>query len=344
MNRALNAVIVLLAAVGIGVVTPWLLLGANSRSVAAVAPPDNVRAGAHSPTSLPSITAAAAPTSRPTSKAQPRGSGPSPVPSPSRLATPSAAPPLPPPAPSPTANPTPNTGPVPLGQTGNWKLIFDDEFNDTSLNTSKWTAGWMGTGITGPVNPLELACYSSANATEPGDGTLHLLLVAKSNTCIGGTHAYTGAMVSSNGKFQFTYGYEEFRIYLPAASAGKIANWPAAWSFSKVNSACCQGEDDTMEGLAGNACFHFHGSAGGPGACVSGNYTGWHTYASYWRAGVVDYYYDGVHVGQITAGITSNPQYLILDNTLMTSSNTSSGPLLIPADMLVDHVRVWTAA
>jgi beta-glucanase (GH16 family) len=202
----------------------------------------------------------------------------------------------------------------------------------------------MGNGITGPVNPLELACYSSANVTEPGDGTLHMLLDAQSNTCIGGTHPYTGAMISSNGKFQFTYGYMEFRLYLPAGSPGKIANWPAAWSFSKVNSTCCQGEDDTMEGLAGNACYHFHGSAGGPGGCASGDYTGWHTFASYWRAGVVDYYYDGAHVGQITLGITSNPQYLILDNTLMASSNTSAGPLLIPADMRVDYVRTWTPA
>lgn len=58
--------------------------------------------------------------------------------------------------------------------------------------------------------------------------------------------------------------------------------------------------------------------------------------ASYWQPGVATYFYDGVKVGQITTGITSAPQYLILDYTLSSSSAA------VPNDMLVDYVRVWT--
>jgi beta-glucanase (GH16 family) len=225
--------------------------------------------------------------------------------------------------------------PQPLGQSGTWNLIFSDEFNGTSLDTSKWTPGWFGSSISGPVNSAELACYDSKHATVPGDGSLHLLLDTTRNTCKS-TLNYTGALVSSNGKFQYAYGYVEFHVYLPASGAS-VANWPATWSDGQ--SWPTDGENDTMEGLGGDACVHFHSPAGGPGACVPGNFTGWHTFASWWQPGIVTYYYDGVLVGTITLGITSAPQYLIIENTL-----ESSSPQVVPADMLVDYVRVWTPA
>ena len=92
-----------------------------------------------------------------------------------------------------------------------------------------------------------------------------------------------------------------------------------------------------MEGLSGKTCFHFHSPSGGPGACVAGSDTGWHTFASDWEAGSVKYYYDGVKVGQITSGVTASPMYIVLDDTV-----SSGAPALTkPADMRVDYVRVW---
>jgi beta-glucanase (GH16 family) len=76
---------------------------------------------------------------------------------------------------------------------------------------------------------------------------------------------------------------------------------------------------------------------GGPGACASGSYTGWHTFASDWEPGSVTFYYDGVMVGRISTGITSAPMYIILDNTV-----SSATPWLTrAADMQVAYVRVW---
>jgi len=253
-------------------------------------------------------------------------STPAPVPSPTASPSPS-------PSPSPTP-PSPST-PNPLGQSGTWNMVFGDEFNGTALDTTKWTPGWFGTGVTAPVNSSELACYDSSHATEPGDGNLHLRLDATANTCGGHSMKYTGALISSNGLYQYTYGYVEFHVYLPATGSGQIANWPATWSDGQ--NWPTDGENDTMEGLGGEACYHFHSSAGGPGACASGNYSGWHTYAAYWQPGVVTYFYDGVQVGQITTGITSAPQYLIIENTLDSTTGAS-----VPAEMLVDYVRVWT--
>jgi len=241
------------------------------------------------------------------------------------------------PSPTPAASPSPSpsaTTPGPVGQSGSWILVFSDEFNSTALDRTKWTPGWFGSGITGPVNSSELACYDSAHVTEAGDGNLHLKLDATPSSCGGHSKQYTGALISSNGLFQYAYGYIEFRVYLPAVGSGQIANWPATWSDGQSWPA--DGENDTMEGLGGPACYHFHSSIGGPGSCASGNYTGWHTFASYWMPGVVTYFYDGVQVGKITTGITSVPQYLILEYTLSSSVGAA-----VPNDMLVDYVRVW---
>ena len=233
--------------------------------------------------------------------------------------------------------------PQPIGQSGNWNMIFDDEFNAASLNRSVWTPGWFGTGVTGPVNSLETACYNSAQVTQPGDGYLHLLLIAKRESCKGSVRSYTGSLISSNPNdgvaghtgFQYTYGYVEFRAYFPPASGGVIANWPGTWSGGQ--NWPLTGENDTAEGINGQACYHFHSSSGGPGGCASGDYTGWHTFGSDWEPGGVVYYYDGIPVGKITTGITSAPQFLVLDNT----QGSYGGPALVPSDMVIDYVRVW---
>lgn len=234
--------------------------------------------------------------------------------------------------------------PNPIGPTGNWNMIFDDEFNNNSLNSSLWSPGWFGTGITGPVNSLESSCYSSTQVSEPGDGYLHLNLTFQASTCKGGSHPYTGSLVSSNPKdgitghtgFNYTYGYVEWRVYLPPTTTGLVANWPATWGDGE-GTWPATGENDTMEGLRGGlACFHFISPSGSPGNCASGNYGGWHTFGSDWEPGSVTYYYDGVQVGQIITGITSAPQFLIMDYTTSTSSIS-----VAPATMLVDYVRVW---
>jgi len=227
-------------------------------------------------------------------------------------------------SPSPTTTTSPDT-PTPAGMSGNFTYLGGDEFNGTSLNTNLWTPGWFGTGLTGPVNSGEHQGYDSANVTEPGDGTLHLALTSTK-----------GSLVSSNGKFSFTApGAYEARVYLPGSS-GDLYNWPAAWTDGQNWPA--DGEIDAMEGLGNpdTPCFHVHTSAGGPGGCPSGDYTGWHTYGFQWSGTTVTFYYDGKNVGSEPYSTGNQPQYLIFDNT-STGSPT-------PDVMQVDYVRVWSGS
>lgn len=232
----------------------------------------------------------------------------------------------------------------PIGPGGSWKLTFQDEFNGTSLNTSKWATGWFGSGITGPINSSEQECYDPGQVSVSG-GTLNITVVKSSCTAGGKTYPYRSGLISSNPSsgapnqpspgFQQVYGFFQARIYLPG-SGGAIDNWPAWWTDGQ--SWPQDGEMDVLEGLGGQACYHFHSPAGGPGGCVSGKFTGWHTYGADWKPGSVTYYYDGKAVGTITTGITSAPMYLILNDAV---SAAIGGPSR-PDTMKVAYVRVWT--
>jgi|GEM_PF-1170543 len=227
--------------------------------------------------------------------------------------------------------------PVPLGIPGTWTLKFADEFNGTSLNTADWTPNWLGsccTQITAPVNTTEDAAYDPAQVTVSG-GTLRFALISSPITIGSKTYPYRSGMIQSNGKHQYTFGAFEARLYFPA-SGTSIANWPAWWTDGQ--NWPTDGEMDIVEGLSGSACYNFHSQQSPPGGCPTGNFTGWHTYASNWQSGVVKYYYDGVLVGTQNTGITSSPMYLILNYA---TGGCCTGPVVVPATMQVDYVRVW---
>jgi hypothetical protein len=260
--------------------------------------------------------------------------------------TPAAAPvsastpaaPTPPPAPSGPQFPgspfatSPSSGPI--GDPGSWRLVFDDEFNGSGLNTRYWTTGWFGSsGISAPVNSEELECYDPSHVVV-ANGELDLNLTQKTESC-SGTRPYASGMVTTNGKFTYTYGYLEARVWLPGS--GAIADWPAVWTDGQ--NWPTDGELDVLEGLGGDACWHFHDPAGGPGACETAPFTGaWHTFGADWEPGTVTYYYDGIPVGTLTSGITAAPMYIILN---LAADNTYGGPQQAPATMRVDYVRVW---
>ncbi len=207
------------------------------------------------------------------------------------------------------------------------------------MNASYWSTGWGGSGLTGPISTEELQCYSPSQVVL-GGGELDLNLIAQAQTNCpldgGGTinEPYTSGMIHTQGKFSFTYGYFETRVWLPGGASG--VDWPGVWAVGANWPS--GGELDLVEGLAGQACWHFHDPSGAPGSCA-GVYTGgWHTFGADWETGSVTWYYDGKEVGSVTQGITNSPMFLL---ATMALDNTYGGPIQAPATMRIDYIRVW---
>lgn len=225
--------------------------------------------------------------------------------------------------------------PQPLGVHGSWRLVFDDEFNGSSLAGTRFSPGWPSTGpsdsgITPDTNPATADC-EDPREVGVGSGVMSLSIVARREHCGGISKPYAAAIVSTRGAFDFTYGYTEARIWLPGSLA--IANWPTFWTDGY--SWPRDGEDDIVEGSYGAACWHFHSASGGPGACSRRHYAGaWHTFGADWERGSVTYYYDGRRVARITSGITGAPMFLVL-------SFSARAPLFAPSHETIDYVRVW---
>jgi len=229
--------------------------------------------------------------------------------------------------------------------------VFRDEFDS---GTSKWQRNWrMGndTSISPPANKsYEAACWDPRNTFTAGG---RLVMRAEQRSCtdaFGRTWAYaTGG--ASTGGWNFTYGYAEARINLPADASGRIANFPAFWINGVANDTGAWpagGEIDVVEGLESHVnCWHYHwGTSSAPqqaGGCPTttlvpslASPAGWHTYGAEWAPGVVRFFYDGVLVGSVTTGVVSGPMYLVLDNAVPAKWSPT-----VPAEMQVEYVRVW---
>ena len=225
-----------------------------------------------------------------------------------------------------------------------YKLVFDEEFNGTTLDSSKWTNGWFGNGtaITQPVQAtVEAAAYDPKQATVSG-GYLRLAAIASPATVNGRTYPYRSGLVMTGEKYRMTYGYVESRIYIPGAADGTVYNWPAWWLVG--DNWPTGGEIDIMEGLEGDAYSTFHfGSPSSPQHyqfAARNSMVGWHVFAAHWQPGRITFYYDGVAIGTITSNVTSQPMQLILNNAV----GGWGGPTVVPSTMLVDYVHVYSNA
>lgn len=90
-----------------------------------------------------------------------------------------------------------------------YNLVWSDEFNGDSIDTSKWDFNIGGDGW----GNNELEYYTSRQENAYVSNSILHIRALKENY---GGRSYTSARMISKGKYEFTYGYIEARIALPS--------------------------------------------------------------------------------------------------------------------------------
>jgi beta-glucanase (GH16 family) len=226
--------------------------------------------------------------------------------------------------------------------------LFVDEFNGTSLSS--------------PFRPLPI-WFDSPGVTDEGanaqaiwtpesgyvsGGYLHLRAEKLSFPEDG--RIYSSGYVQSGGyaydlaipKKWFKYGYFEARIKVPSVAG----TWPAFWLWADPNSSR---EIDVVEILMKNPNVTYHtlhndGELFQISKTFSSPLNDWHTFAVDWQPGIIIWYVDGAEAGRYndTENIFDQEMYMILSLQLGGAWAGEVDESKLPAEMLVDYVRVWS--
>jgi beta-glucanase (GH16 family) len=241
---------------------------------------------------------------------------------------------------------------------GNMNIVWSDEFNGNSVNTSIWTYE-TGNGSGGWGNG-ELEYYTSrTNNAFVANGLLHI--IARKEATNG--FSYTSARLKSEGLYSRTYGRFEWRAQLPQGSG----TWPALWLLgNSIDTGTgwpgC-GEIDVVENQGPHpnweqGSLHSGSDETATNFFLAGDsVTNFHTYTLDWTTNAFLFYVDG-HPYETQTGwgsSTGNPYpfpfnqpFFLLMNLAIggqylgyPSTNSINSGTVFPCEMDVDYVRVY---
>ncbi|EEF57634.1 glycoside hydrolase family 16 protein [Pedosphaera parvula] len=241
-----------------------------------------------------------------------------------------------------------------------WKLVWQDEFNDKTLSTNKWN-----------VLIREQSKHNELQYYVPDEvyiekGCLRL----RSRVRDYGSQHYTSGRVDTSGKFAPVYGRFEIRAKLP----GGKGLWPAHWLYPQnrnwemerlMEQAVADGKEklipeerpwyseiDIMEFLGHTNVIYgtlHYCTHDGERKSNSGHLKGdtdftkdFHIYALEWEPDIMRWYVDGQLIHSTTKGIPHTPHYLILNTAV--GGNWPGNPdetTVFPQYHDIDYVRVY---
>ncbi len=235
-----------------------------------------------------------------------------------------------------------------------YDLVWADEFNGTSINSSNWTHEIGGHGW----GNNELQYYTSrAENSYISDGNL----VIQANQESHNGSNYTSARMITAGKQEFTFGRVDIRAILPEGQG----IWPALWmlggNFWDTGWPAC-GEIDIME-LIGHEPSKIHGTChwGEQGQGFSNNYGNsysltngkkfsdeYHVFSIIWEYNTIRFlvndtqyfYFDN---GNVSGAYPFNADFFFIFN-IAVGGNWPGSPdntTVFPQRMHVDYIRVF---
>ena len=238
----------------------------------------------------------------------------------------------------------------------NYRLVWSDEFDGTSINSSNWT---HETGWNNGWGNHELEYYTA----RPENSFIEngkLVIVAKKENYSGKN--YTSARMKTQGKFSFKYGKIEALMKLPYGKGMWRAFWMLGDNISSVGWPK-GGELDIMEMLGvgandrkvyGTADWDNHGqqaSAGGNKSLTFGKFAdGFNIFAVTWDATTIRWYLNGYNYYTLDtspSGLSAfRKKFFIILNVAVGGDwpGNPDGSTVFPQRMEVDYVRVYQDA
>jgi beta-glucanase (GH16 family) len=234
-----------------------------------------------------------------------------------------------------------------------WNIVWSDEFNGTSINTSNWV---FETGNNSGWGNGELEYYTSRtnNAYVDGNGLLHIVVLEQSTN----GYSFTSARMKTEGLYNTpTYGRMQWRAALPAG----VGMWPALWmmgsNYPSVGWPAC-GEIDVVENDGASPNFvqgslHY-GTSGEVSETAVYDFPGgesttnFHIYELDWEANAISFSVDGVVYESQTGTAPFNQPFYFIMNVAVGGSYGGNPTVAaieagttFPQQMLVDYVRVY---
>ena len=233
-----------------------------------------------------------------------------------------------------------------------WQLVWHDEFSSGSLpSPDKWTYE------VGRVRNNELQYYTKARPENARIENGNLIITGRREPWHGAN--YTSASVTTQGKFEFTYGKVEIRARIPTGRG----TWPALWMLGdtrKYSWPEC-GEIDIMENVGFDpqkihctthtgAFNHVIGTQRSRAVVLEHPWEEFHRYGLIWTSQRIEYFLDGEKVSEFVNDGQGHshwpfdaPMYLIVNLALGGGWGGQHGidDRIFPVEYLIDYVRIW---
>ncbi len=225
----------------------------------------------------------------------------------------------------------------PAGQGKTWKLAWSDEFDGTSIDTSKWE-------IIGDSKRRDGYWVKEDSYL---DGKGNLLIRTKKDG-----QRYTSGAMRTRNKFEHKFGYWVCRCKFPE----QVGHWPAFWlHIGSVGNIGNEGRDGTeidimekpwlqdkiTQNLHWDGYGAAHKNAGGKLSMIPGISKGFHTFGLHWKADEYVFYVDGKETWRTRAGgVSQVPEYMKLTEEIGDWGGDIKKAKL-PDYFVVDYVRVY---